>query len=42
MRRACQRIVKTAILFFALAAFASATEASELNRESMFDSVEGL
>ena len=36
----CQRIVKMMTLFFALAAFVSALEGSELNRESVFDSVE--
>ena len=32
--------MKTKILFFALGAFIAPTEASELNRESLFDSVE--
>ena len=39
-KRTHQRNVKTKILFFALGAFIAATEASELNRESLFDSVE--
>jgi len=39
-KRTHQRNVKTSILFFALGAFIAATEASELNRESLFDSVE--
>jgi len=39
-KRTHQRNVKTKILFFALGAFIVATEASELNRESLFDSVE--
>jgi hypothetical protein len=40
--RACQQIVKMTILFFALAAFVSATEGSELNHESVFDSVDAF
>src|SRR5262245_50001733 len=39
-KRTHQRTVKTKILFSALGAFIAATEAAELNRESLFDSVE--
>jgi hypothetical protein len=34
--------VKPALLFFGLAAFVALTEGSELNRDSVFDSVEGF
>ena len=34
--------MKTALLFFGLAAFVAVTEGSELNRESVFDSVDGF
>jgi len=34
--------VKTTFLFFGLAAFVAVTEGSELNRESVFDSVDGF